>query len=864
MMGVAGLRRGYRRAILRRFVLLVLPLAVLLGGVAAAHYYGNLRLEQVTQESSESLNVELARRTVLNDLRTVISDLSFLSQLNEMHALLDRPSESLSNAVAQEFLAFSQQKRLYDQIRVLDTHGLEVIRVNYNNGNPGIVPKGLLQDKVDRYYVQNALALGPNQIYISPFDLNVENGQVEVPPKPVIRLATPLFDSHGRKRGLLVFNFLGGKLIQNFRQAAANIADHIMLINPDGYWLSSPQPQDEWGFVFEHGRSFPRDCPQAWRLIQQDTSGQFYNQEGLFTFTTVYPLEPILQQLNTEATLATLYRQVSTPADASRSWKIVARVSPVVLQAAPENFLRRNASIYTAMGLLLLGTSLVIARAGVRHHLADLQTEYERRFRNTMETVQLAAVTLDNEGRILFCNDFMLDITGWSAEDVAGRDWFETFIPEQDRQKERTTLSRIVATGIFPTTHENRIITRDGMTRLFTWNNTLSVDSDEQIIGVTSIGEDVTEQRRSEEQLHKLSRAVEQSPSTVLITNTDGVIEYVNPNFTRLTGYTPEEVIGKTPRVLQSGATTSDQYHGLWETIKRGEQWRGILQNRKKNGELYWEYTLISPIRNTDGQITHFIAVKEDITERKRLEQEVEQRNRELAHAEALSAMGRVASMIAHDLRNPLSSIKMGLQILGKDAVKQSGEQAAELKQIALDQVRHMEDILTDFLQISRPDALNLDWLSVDKLLDLVISVTQKVVQEHGAQVITEYQPHLPTVHGDATKLRQAFTNLIINALQATEDTDQTPVIRVRACLELCGPPPKIRVEICDNGPGIDPEQAEKLFEPFYTTRATGTGLGLAIVKRILDQHHGAVSLGPGDSGGTCATVILPTGPIEQ
>ena len=140
---------------------------------------------------------------------------------------------------------------------------------------------------------------------------------------------------------------------------------------------------------------------------------------------------------------------------------------------------------------------------------------------------------------------------------------------------------------------------------------------------------EIVECLRMKDETNKLLHAIEQSPSTVIITDVNGNIEYVNPKFTQLTGYTSEEVLGKNPRILKPGCKPSEEYRELWETITSGREWRGELYNRKKNGEFYWEYASISPVRNSQGVITHFIAVKEDITERKRVEDEL----RKLSHA---------------------------------------------------------------------------------------------------------------------------------------------------------------------------------------------------------------------------------------
>ena len=252
------------------------------------------------------------------------------------------------------------------------------------------------------------------------------------------------------------------------------------------------------------------------------------------------------------------------------------------------------------------------------------------------------------------------------------------------------------------------------------------------------------------------------------------------------------------------------------------------------------------------------MAVKEDITERKRLEAEVQARNRELAHTQALTAMGRMASMIAHDLRNPLSSVKMGMQILGK----QASHDHKELAEIGLDQIHYMEEILTDMLTYSRPEAVKTDWVNIQKIMDVTLSGLQRRIDQVGVIIETDYQTGLPMLLGDASKLRQLFSNLIVNALQSIEShRPEQPCIHIRAGQQMTEAGTAIEIGICDNGAGLNAPDAEVLFEPFVTTRSKGTGLGLAIVRQISQQHNGRVSLVPREAGGVCAQVNIPTRP---
>ncbi|MBI5438365.1 MAG: PAS domain S-box protein [Nitrosomonadales bacterium] len=857
-------RDDYRRAIFKRFLAIALLFAMLLVAAGIAHYYTERKLERSSIEFTESHNVAQAHEAINNTLRGVVSDLAFLSKLNELRDLLDNPgNERAMQMLAKEFLSFSEMKRVYDQIRLLDSTGMEVVRINYEKGKPLIAPAGELQNKANRYYFSDIMATGSGHIYLSPFDLNIEGERVETPLKPVIRFAIPLLDKRGLKKYVLVLNYMGEGLIRNFKKAAAGVADHIYLVNAEGYWLSSPKPEDEWGFIFEHRHSFSNRYPRAWEGILTSNSGVFQNEDGYFTYSTLDPTGIVRESFFAIMPGAESAKLRPPSNGQAGSWKIISHVSPGVMNPAAKDFLRDHLMLYVTAILLLFSTSLIIAQTSVRRQLARTRDNFRRRMLETLENMQLPSVTLDAAGHITFCNRFFSELVGWPHQKLIGLDWFDTFVSNEEKSKAREAFTKMMNGEAPPATFETHIRAATGETRLLVWNNSLSHSPAGQVIALTSIGQDVTEQQRSAEQLHKLSCAVDQSPNPVLITNAEGVIEYVNPKFTELTGYTAEEAIGKRSSILKSGETSHAEYGKLWETITTGKEWRGVFHNSKKSGELYWEAAAISPIRNSKGCITHYLAIKEDITERLQLRKEVEARNRELAHAQTHAAMGRMASMVAHDLRNPLSSVKMTLQILGKRATEQWGEEAGELKQIALEQVRYMEEILTDLLQFSRPDDLKPQWVDINKVLDMAVSTTEREVHERGAKVVTEYERQLPTLHGDPTRLRQVFSNLIMNAIQSTEEIHRQPHILIRTGVVLDeGVAPKIRIEICDNGPGVDHSQIEKLFEPFFTTRAKGTGLGLPIVKRIVDQHQGTIDFATAPGGGACAIVVLPTGPI--
>jgi PAS domain S-box-containing protein len=225
--------------------------------------------------------------------------------------------------------------------------------------------------------------------------------------------------------------------------------------------------------------------------------------------------------------------------------------------------------------------------------------------------------------------------------------------------------------------------------------------SENEVVKFIAIESDITAQKLAEEELRKLSRAIEQSTATVLMTDRNGRIEYVNPHFTRLTGYTPEEARGKNPRILKSGAQPPEFYRELWSTLKGGKDWRGEFCNKKKNGEIYWESATISPIKNQAGEITHFVAVKEDITERKRVAEEL-QRAKEAAEA-ATQAKSVFLANMSHEIRTPMNAILGFSQLMLRDPALTPGQQ--QHLDIINRSGEHLLALINDVLEMSKIEA---------------------------------------------------------------------------------------------------------------------------------------------------------------
>ena len=384
--------------------------------------------------------------------------------------------------------------------------------------------------------------------------------------------------------------------------------------------------------------------------------------------------------------------------------------------------------------------------------------------------------------------------------------------------------------------------------------------------------QDVTERRAAEEELHKHSLAIEQSPHSIVITNTFGDVEYVNDAFVRNTGYSREEILGSNPRLLHSGQTPQSTYKDLWDTLARGEIWRGEFINRRKDDTVYEEFAIISPVRQPDGHITHYLAIKEDITEKKRLAAEleshrdhlealVEERTTELIKArddaeKASRAKSAFLANMSHEIRTPMNAI-IGLTHLSQRATSEPA-QLSRLNKVA-NAAQHLLSIINDVLDFSKIEAGKLSLENTDFSLADVFRTACSLIAERAESkhlpVNWEIDPELPSrLHGDPLRLQQILLNFLSNAVKFTERGEIRLLARL---IHENNDGLLVRCEVRDNGIGISREVQARLFHPFEqadsstTRRFGGTGLGLAISNRLAEAMNGAVGVNSSPGAGS-------------
>lgn len=256
-----------------------------------------------------------------------------------------------------------------------------------------------------------------------------------------------------------------------------------------------------------------------------------------------------------------------------------------------------------------------------RKKIEDALFQEKYKAQKYLDTAGVMVVIIGRDKRVSLINHRGCEILRCTPQDVIGKNWFEHFVPLRIRGEVNEVFDKIMSGGQELMEHfENPVITLAGQERWISWHNTVLMDSAGNVSEILSSGEDITERRKTELQLRQLSRAIEQSPAITVITALDGTIEYANPKFTEITGFSLDEAIGKNPRILSSGRMDKAFYQGLWSTLLQGGVWKGEFLNKKKDGELYWEDASISPLKDQNGNIIHFVKVSEDVTARKKVE----------------------------------------------------------------------------------------------------------------------------------------------------------------------------------------------------------------------------------------------------
>jgi two-component system, cell cycle sensor histidine kinase and response regulator CckA len=463
------------------------------------------------------------------------------------------------------------------------------------------------------------------------------------------------------------------------------------------------------------------------------------------------------------------------------------------------------------------------------------------------------AVIHDLQGQILTVNRAFARKFGQLASMWVGASFGDLVHP--DDAKDWRAVGARVTRPPFHITRECRWQTALGP-RWISWEETLLHDMSGRPLGVRSIGRDITKGRLAEEHFRKLSQAVEQSPVSIVMTTPGGLVQYVNPHYTQVTGYTMEEIFERQIPVLREGHASEAAYRDFCATVSAGRKWRGDLRTRHKEGRLLWESVLVAPIRNQSGDVTHLLCLREDITERKHLEEQLRQ-------SQKMESIGTLAGGIAHDFNNIIAIIRGFTELSLADTIAPNDRQrylkavhAAALRAAAL---------VGQILTFSRKTEVAYRPIDLNEIVAEHVRLMRETFPR-AIELRSELDHTLASFAADQNQLQQVLMNLCVNARDVMLNGG---VLILRTSRVAGGQLSAHKIdltqdyaclEVEDTGPGMTPEVKARIFEPFFTTKqdAGGTGLGLAVVYGVVLNHKGAIEVDSTPGEGTRFRVYLP------
>ncbi len=486
-----------------------------------------------------------------------------------------------------------------------------------------------------------------------------------------------------------------------------------------------------------------------------------------------------------------------------------------------------------------------------------LQTTVSKNYvDNVIRSMTDILIVFNPDGTIRSVNHAALNLLGYEEQELLGQDAHVLF-PSNENPLGGTKYQEILTHGSI---HQitTTYLAKDGRAFPVLFSAAAMLNEDGSIQGIACVAKDMTELKHEDEQLRLQGTALEFAANAVMIMDRIGRITWVNPSFTTLTGYSFEEVIGQNIRTLTSEHQDPSFHHKQWQTIMAGQVWHGEIANRKKNGSLYTEEETITPVRDRNGEISHFVSIKQDITKRKRAVETIQDAHQKLKALDHLRS--QFFADISHELRTPLTVIRGEAEVTLRGRETPISEYRTTLERI-VQLSNQMNKLVGDILFLARSESgalqINLNPTPMSPILDEVRRETNVLARSRGMTAAVEGEFHDVIIQGDAERLKQLFMILTDNAIKYGRKGG-TIVIRMQI---MAG---EATVTVADDGLGIPADDLPHVFERAYRvwrgrpSAVAGAGLGLPIAKWIAEAHRGTISIASTLDQGTIVTVKLP------
>lgn len=735
-------------------------------------------------------------------------DTFFLSRIQALQYLINNEDYEVNKKrLQQNFLAISELADIYYQIRYLDETGQEIVRVDTTADSTEhfIVPEKQLQNKADRYYFTETMALPVGSLFISPLDLNIEKNAIEVPYRPVIRYATPVFDKEKNPKGIVIINIEAKYLLDELGSLATDSSD-VYLLDKDGYFLLHPDQAKAWGRDLKNENN---KLQNEWPKVATDVLQNNNNIALLDKDSDLYFKSQRVYLFNSQKSVN---RQVANED----------RYAIVLFVLKNQNLVQQLSGV--VIELVQLGIILLLLVFLASIFFSNILSKPLKKLTKSIDLVSRGNLDYQME---VNSHDELGQIAGAFNQMIS---WLKKSRQEVDKKVIKQTKDIL---------EKNQTLEKQEQAILNILDDTEKSKKEIEILA---------------KDLEKFKLAVANASDHIVITDSEGNILYANQAVEKITGFKIKDILGKKAgsKDLWGGLMGAEFYKKMWDTIKNKKQvFQGKINNKRKNGDRYIALSSISPILDSNKEVSFFLGIERDITQ----EEDVNRAKTEFV------------SLASHQLRTPLSAINWYTEmLLAGDAGVLTDQQKQFLDEIYKGNQR-MVDLVNALLNVSRIElgtlAVEPELLKLADLADSVLNELKVQIKAKSLKIVKNYNKTIPDINADPKLLRILWQNILSNAVKYTPAKGKIEISIEQQKDEFL-------LTIADNGYGIPKFQQDKIFTKLFRAdnvrdkETDGTGLGLYIVKAIVDSAKGKIWLESEENKGTTFYISLPKSGMQK